>query len=34
VITTARKQDVNYALCNAFGFGGHNTCLVFGKVAE
>jgi len=28
----ARKSDVNVALSNSFGFGGHNSCLVFRKV--
>jgi 3-oxoacyl-[acyl-carrier-protein] synthase II len=27
-----RKAEVNYALSNSFGFGGHNACLVVGKV--
>jgi 3-oxoacyl-[acyl-carrier-protein] synthase II len=31
VIREACTLDVRYALANAFGFGGHNTCLVFGK---
>ena len=25
------KRDVNFALSNAFGFGGHNVCLAFRK---
>jgi 3-oxoacyl-[acyl-carrier-protein] synthase II len=25
------ERDINYALNNAFGFGGHNTTLVFKK---
>ena len=28
----ARKANVNFALSNSFGFGGHNACLVIGKV--
>ncbi len=29
---TARPAKVKYALSNSFGFGGHNACLVVGKV--
>jgi len=29
---TARQAKVNIALSNSFGFGGHNACLVAGKV--
>ncbi|UCC98969.1 MAG: beta-ketoacyl-ACP synthase II [Phycisphaerales bacterium] len=28
----ARQAKVNYALSNSFGFGGHDACLVVGKV--
>jgi 3-oxoacyl-[acyl-carrier-protein] synthase II len=28
----ARQKKVNYAMSNSFGFGGHNACLVVGKV--
>ncbi len=28
----ARKANVNIAMSNSFGFGGHNACLVVGKV--
>lgn len=28
----AREKKVNYAVSNSFGFGGHNCCLVVGKV--
>ena len=28
----ARQVDINVALSNSFGFGGHNACLVVGKV--
>ena len=28
----ARSAKVNYALSNALGFGGHNCCLIIGKV--
>jgi 3-oxoacyl-[acyl-carrier-protein] synthase II len=27
----ARRQQVEYALSNSFGFGGHNACLIFRK---
>ncbi|MFA6185592.1 MAG: beta-ketoacyl-ACP synthase II [Phycisphaerae bacterium] len=28
----AKERKVNYALSNSFGFGGHNACLVVGKI--
>ncbi|GIZ95782.1 MULTISPECIES: KasA/KasB family beta-ketoacyl-ACP synthase [Tsukamurella] len=28
---SARKGEINYALNNSFGFGGHNVALAFGK---
>ncbi len=28
----ARQTKVNIAMSNSFGFGGHNSCLVVGKV--
>ncbi|HEW78450.1 MAG TPA: beta-ketoacyl-[acyl-carrier-protein] synthase II [Phycisphaerales bacterium] len=28
----ARQQEVNIALSNSLGFGGHNACLIVGKV--
>ena len=28
----ARETEINAALSNSFGFGGHNACLVVGKV--
>ena len=28
---TARKQELNVSISNSFGFGGHNSVLVFGK---
>lgn len=30
----ARRAEVNYALSNSLGFGGHNACLVFKKYNE
>ncbi len=27
----AQKRSVNYAISNTFGFGGHNTCVIFKK---
>ncbi len=26
---TAQKRNINYALCNTFGFGGHNASIIF-----
>ena len=31
---TAQKRDVRYAMSNTFGFGGHNSTILFGKFAE
>ncbi|MFH4814756.1 beta-ketoacyl-ACP synthase II [Vibrio alginolyticus] len=31
---TARKVDMEYAICNSFGFGGTNGSLIFKKFAE
>ncbi|MCK5113687.1 MAG: beta-ketoacyl-ACP synthase II [Phycisphaerae bacterium] len=30
----ARPADINYAISNSFGFGGHNACLVVGKAGD
>ena len=30
----AQKREVQYALSNTFGFGGHNACVVFKKYVE
>jgi len=30
----ARSMEINHAISNSFGFGGHNTCSVFSKFAE
>ncbi|HBD87069.1 MAG TPA: beta-ketoacyl-[acyl-carrier-protein] synthase II, partial [Clostridiales bacterium] len=29
---TARKAEIDLALSNSLGFGGHNACLAFRKV--
>ena len=31
VPNVGRNQEVNYALTNSLGFGGHNATLIFGK---
>lgn len=31
-LNTAQKRNVNYAMSNTFGFGGHNSTVIFGKV--
>lgn len=34
VPNTGRKAEINYALSNSFGFGGHNSILLFKKFSE
>ena len=31
---TKRQRDIHYALSNAFGFGGHNTSIIFKKYQQ
>ena len=31
VPNVARERQVRVALCNSFGFGGHNVCIAIGK---
>jgi 3-oxoacyl-[acyl-carrier-protein] synthase II len=31
-LNKAQKREVNVALNNTFGFGGHNSCIVFRKI--
>ena len=33
-VNKAQKREVNVALSNTFGFGGHNACVIFKKYAE
>jgi 3-oxoacyl-[acyl-carrier-protein] synthase II len=28
----AQEREINYVLCNTFGFGGHNFSLIFKKL--
>ena len=30
----AQKREVNVAMSNTFGFGGHNTSIIFRKIEE
>ena len=34
VPNAARKAEVEYALSNSLGFGGHNACLLFKKITD
>jgi len=27
-----QKRDINIAMSNTFGFGGHNACVIFKKI--
>ena len=29
-----QKREINVAMSNTFGFGGHNACVLFKKVVE
>lgn len=29
-----QKREINVAMSNTFGFGGHNACVLFKKLAE
>ncbi len=31
-LNKAQKRDVNVAMSNTFGFGGHNACILFKKL--
>lgn len=33
-LNVAQKREVNIAMSNTFGFGGHNACVVFKKIKE
>ena len=28
----AQSRDIQYTLCNTFGFGGHNASIIFKKI--
>ena len=32
VINEAKEKEINYVMSDTFGFGGHNTIVIFGKV--
>ena len=31
-LNKAQKRDIKKALCNTFGFGGHNASIMFSKI--
>jgi len=31
-LNKAQKREVNVAMSNTFGFGGHNACVLFKKI--
>ena len=31
-LNVAQKREVNVAMSNTFGFGGHNACMLFKKI--
>ena len=33
-LNKAQKRDIQYAMSNTFGFGGHNACVLFKKLNE
>ena len=33
-LNKAQKREVNVAMSNTFGFGGHNACVLFKKYSE
>ena len=32
-LNKAQKREVNVAMSNTFGFGGHNACVIFKKIS-
>jgi 3-oxoacyl-[acyl-carrier-protein] synthase II len=33
-LNKAQKRDIKVALSNTFGFGGHNACVLFKRMAD
>jgi 3-oxoacyl-[acyl-carrier-protein] synthase II len=33
-LNTAQEREVNVAMSNTFGFGGHNACILFKKISS